>query len=383
MLIPPVKAMSAVAAALCIAAVVVLAPLWVPLVLAAWFADLLRPAVRRLERLLGGRRRAAGALLVLLSVGVLLPLVGAIAALTSAFRELLDQVRAALEGQGSLAGALLGGNGLAAPSGVRDWTDLASRFGSNAWLAVSTIVRASASAAIGALVFVAALYTFAVDGERAYAWLVRYAPVPREDLARLAGAFRETGRGLIVAGGGTALLQGGLATVAYFAIGIPRALILGLLTAVCALVPVVGTGLVWVPLAIELAATGQYWRAGIVGAVGAGVVGLVDNLVRPLLARYGRLQLPTFVVLISMLGGIAVFGATGALLGPLSVRLCVESLAIVSERRRETLSRDSKAVASRGADDACTQHSAPPVTNREPDGLAPSPYRKACAASSS
>ena len=183
----------------------------------------------------------------------------------------------------------------------------------------------------------AALYTFAVDGERAYAWLEEHAPVARGDLERLAGAFRETGRGLIVAGAGTALAQGAVATAAYVAMGIPRALALGPLTAVCALVPVVGTGLVWVPLALELGARGQYWRAVGVVVVGAGLHSLIDNFVRPALARYGHLRLPTFVVLISMLGGLAVFGATGALLGPLLVRLCVEALAIASDSRRSPL----------------------------------------------
>jgi predicted PurR-regulated permease PerM len=87
-------------------------------------------------------------------------------------------------------------------------------------------------------------------------------------------------------------------------------------------------------LAIELGATGQYWRAGVVVAVGAGVHSLIDNFIRPLFARYGRLTLPTFVVFVSMIGGVAVFGAAGALLGPLVVRLCAESLAIVFEMRR-------------------------------------------------
>jgi predicted PurR-regulated permease PerM len=333
---PSVGPMSALTAGLCIAAALVLAPLWAPLVLAAWFADLLRPAVRKLERLLGGRRRAAGALVVLVVVGVLLPLVGIALALATAMQDLLVQVRSAIEGQGSLASALLGGGGGSRPE-VRDWADLASRYGANAWRTLSVVARASASAAIATLVFVAALYAFVVDGERAYAWLEKHAPVTREEVARLAGAFRETGRGLLVAGGGTALVQGALATVAYVAIAIPRALILGPLTAVCALVPFVGTGLVWIPLAIELGASGQYWRAGVVVAMGAGVHSLVDNFVRPMLARSAHLHLPTFVVLISMLGGVAAIGATGALLGPLVVRLCVESLAIVAERRRKDL----------------------------------------------
>ncbi len=287
---PPLKPMRAFALALCIASLVVFAPLWAPLVLAAWFADFLRPAVRKLERLLGGRRRAAGALVVLVVVGVLLPLGGLAAALTSAIRDLLGQVRAALEGQGSLAGALLGGGDGAHPA-TPDWADLATRHGANAWRALSVVARASATAVIGILVFIAALYTFAVDGERSYAWLQRNAPIHPTALARLVVAFRETGRGLLVSGGGTALVQGALATAAYVAIGIPRALILGPITAVCALVPIVGTGLVWVPLAIELGISGHYRRAAAVVAMDTGV-GLLDNFIRPMLTRYGPPRAP-------------------------------------------------------------------------------------------
>ena len=278
-------------------------------------------------------------MVVLVAVGVLLPVGGAVAALASGAQVFLGQVRAALEGQGSLAGALLADGNAGARPEVFDWTDLASKYGTSAWRAIGTIARASASAAIATIVFVAALYTFAVDGERAYAWLESYAPIPRDAFARLARAFRETGRGLIIAGGGTAILQGAIATTAYVAIGIPRALLLGPLTAVCAIVPFIGTGLVWAPLAIELAATGQYGRAVTVAAVGT-VNGLVDNGVRPLLARYGHLDLPTFVVLVSILGGVAVFGAPGALLGPLLVRLCVESLAMGSNNAPGSRSGD-------------------------------------------
>jgi len=332
------KPMNVLAVAFCVAAVWILAPLWAPLVLAAWFADLLRPTVRKLERHLGGRRRAAGVLTLLVAVGILAPLIGVVAALTTSTLEFLGQVRAALEGQGSLAAVLLGGGKALGRPGLSDWADFASRYGANAWRALAVMGRASAGAVIAVLVFGAALYTFLSDGERGYAWLEEHAPIPNQAFARLAAAFRETGRGLIVGAGGTALVQGALATAAYLAIGIPRAFILGPLTALCALVPFVGTGLVWIPLAIELGASGQYWRLGVVVAVGVGVHSLVDNFVRPFLTRYGHLKLPTFVVLVSMLGGIAVFGATGALLGPLVVRLCVESLSIELERRREEAS---------------------------------------------
>jgi predicted PurR-regulated permease PerM len=324
------RPMSALAVALGIATLAVFAPYLAPLVLAAWFADLFAPATRRLDRILGGRRRAAGALIALVTIGVLLPVVGITATLASGVGDLVEQLRAALEGHGSLVGTLLGGEGR--PLQMHDWAGLATRYGANAWRALGTIAHASATVAIDTLIFIAAIYTFTVEGERAQRWLEAHVPLPRPALSRLVGAFLDTGRGLLVAMGGTALVQGVIATVLYLALGVPRAIVLGALTAVCALVPFVGTGLVWVPLSVGLAMNGQYVRAGVLAALGACVLSTVDNVVRPLLARYGRLGLPTLVVFLSMLGGIATFGAAGILFGPLVTRLCVESLSIVVER---------------------------------------------------
>jgi predicted PurR-regulated permease PerM len=319
--------------ALCVGAAAVLAPLWAPLLLAAWCADLLAAPAQRVGRALGGRHRAAAALVVVFVVSALVPVAGVIAGLVFGVRHLLAQMRNALEGNGSLGAVILGGSGEAEPLGLRDWANLASRYGQSAWTAVGVVARASAGVAVATLVFVAALYAFLAEAEGVDRWLRTNLPIPPEAYARLANAFRETGRGLFVAGGGTALLQGAVATIAYMAVGIPSALVLGPLTAVCAIVPVVGSGLVWFPLALELGATGQYGRAGIVVAIGAGLISLVDNFARPLLARYGRLTLPPVVVLVSMVGGVAALGAAGALLGPLVVRLCVEALALSAEAR--------------------------------------------------
>jgi predicted PurR-regulated permease PerM len=329
---PNLTPIRAVAGVLCVAAAVVLAPFSASLILAAWLADLLRSPVTHLERLMG-RRAAAAAVVVLVVVAVLLPVTGLVAALVAGAEDLLDQLRAVIAGHGSLAGVLLGNGNAPEGWGGRGWAELASKYGANAWRALNTTARASARALVAVVVFVAALYTFAVDGERARRWMRERAPIPHAAFDRLARAFRETGRGLIVAGGGTALLQGAIATITYGALGLPRALLLGPLTAVCAIVPFVGTGLVWIPLAIELTATAQYGRAAIVAAVGL-VNSVVDNMVRPLLARFGRLKLPAFAVLVSMLGGVVVYGAAGALLGPLVLRLCAEALAILSEAQR-------------------------------------------------
>ena len=321
----------ALAVALSGAAIAILAPLWLPLLFAAWFADLLAPAVRGLESALGGRRRAAAAAVVLLAMGAMIPICATIVVMTSALSDLFVQVRAALEGQGSPLGALLDETKGAPWPGARDWAKLVTRYGADAWRALAAVARISANGAIGTVVFIAALYTFASEGDRVYGWLEDHTPIARSAFERLARAFRETGRGLLVAGGGSALVQGAVATAAYAAIGVPRPLLFGALTAVCAIVPVVGTGLVWIPLGIDLFLVGQYWRGGLVLIVGITVIGLIDNLIRPILARHGHLNLPTVVVFLSMVGGASLLGTPGAVLGPLLVRLCVESLAIVFE----------------------------------------------------
>ncbi|HSQ67619.1 MAG TPA: AI-2E family transporter, partial [Polyangiaceae bacterium] len=246
-------------------------------------------------------------------------------------RDLILQLRGALEGQETVGGVLLGGVAETHRS-LREWVDLATRYGANAWHAASLVARASASALLATLVFVAALYSFAANAWGSYRWLARHSPISRDAFARFARAFRETGRGLLIGGFGTALVQGLVATVAYAAMGLPRALLLGPLTALSALVPVLGTGLVWVPLTVELVAVGDYVRAAILAVVGAGL-GLIDNFVRPVLTRYGRLQLPMAVMLVSMLGGLAAFGGSGVLLGPLIVRFAVEALAMAREKR--------------------------------------------------
>ena len=124
----------------------------------------------------------------------------------------------------------------------------------------------------------------------------------------------------------TGLAPGIVARITYFARGVPRAFVLGLLTCITSVIPSVGTALVWVPVAVGLALAGKTLAAVIMGTVGLVVIGTVDNVLRPVFARFGRLELPTFVLLTSIFGGLAMFGTWGLLLGPLSARLAKEAL---------------------------------------------------------
>jgi len=304
------------------------APFWAPLVLAAWIADLLSPLVRRFQRRLGGARRGAAAIVVLLAFVVLVPLVALTVELVAGARELAAQLQSAAEGQSSFATVLLGEHSTTTAS-KSDWMRVLTRDPGSAWRTALAVAHASSWIFLSLVVFVIALYEFCARGKRDYRWLLRHAPIPHRAFTRFARAFWETGRGILIGGGGTALIQGAIATITYVVVGVPRAWLLGPLTALAALVPAIGTGLVWIPLAVELALTHDYPRAIAITIMGTCVISVVDNFVRPILTRFGKLDLPVIVVLVSMLGGIAAFGASGALLGPLVVRMAVEALDIL------------------------------------------------------
>jgi hypothetical protein len=141
--------------------------------------------------------------------------------------------------------------------------------------------------------------------------MVRYSPLDRRATHRLVAAFRETGRGLIVGTGGTALAQGAVAGATYAALGVPNPITLGALTAMGAFVPAVGTALVWAPVALGLAIAGHPVRAVVLAAVGISIIGTIDNVLRPVLSRAGRLRLPAVVLFLAVLGGLDLAGGWG------------------------------------------------------------------------
>ena len=314
---------------------VAIAPLWAPLVLAAWFADLLRPLSRRLARALRGEKRGAAATTFLLLFGLVLPLVGAGASLIGSLHASIGLLTAAIEGRGGLAALVAPNQESGAPShfDLRELIDLGTKHGASVLKAATTLMTASLGFGVGIFIFTYALYEFIVKGSSAFAWLEKHSPIPNDALLRFAAAFRETGRGLLVGTGLTAVVQGVLAGIAYAALGVPRALALGVLTAVASLLPAFGTALVWAPVSIGLLVAGHPIRALILAAIGAGFIGTVDNILRPFLTRFGDFTLPSFVVLLSILGGIGTFGGWGILLGPLLVRLAVEGLDIARDAK--------------------------------------------------
>ncbi len=140
----------------------------------------------------------------------------------------------------------------------------------------------------------------------------------------IAGVARATVKGNL------ALVQGALGGLIFWFLGIPAALLWGVLMAVLSLIPAVGAGLVWLPAAIYLYAVGQPVAATVLIAYGILIIGLVDNILRPILV--GRdTKLPDWMVLLSTLGGLVLFGVSGFVLGPLIAVLFVAFWKIFGE----------------------------------------------------
>jgi predicted PurR-regulated permease PerM len=324
----------------CTTAALTLVPLWAPLLLASWTAMVVRPVHEKLVTWVKGSGRAAAAVTMLLVGLTLAPVVVIGLSLFGATASLIERIQNSGGAREALQTLLASESGLARPQfdpgqfklDAQQIMDFARSHGGGALNAASTIFGAATTALIALFVFIYGFYTFLVDSRRANRWIVDHSPLERWQTLRLANAYAETGRGLLIGVGLTALFQGAVATLGYVIIGVPQALVLGLVTTFAALIPSVGTGLVWAPLALGLAVTGHLGQAGALVGLGA-VISVADNFIRPWLSRYGRLDLNMFLLFVAMLGGIGMFGTWGLLLGPLFVRLSVEALRLGRETR--------------------------------------------------
>lgn len=319
---------------LCVASLWVLWPLWPPLVLAAWTAALARPVLGKLGRVLHGRSRAAAALTLLLFVALALPVVLISLGVISGAEEVLTLVRKSPSGLAALeqlTSADPSAPPLRRPESLADVAALLQRTGTQGLGLLTNVAGAAASGLIGLVIFFGTAYALLVHSGEAWTWTHAHAPLAPGVLQRLGAAFHETGRGLLLGVGLTCAAQGVAATLIYLALGVPRALVLGPITGLTAIIPVVGTALVWAPVALGFFLTDRPGRAAVLVALGVGVISVIDNFLRPVFAKWGSLQLPLIVVFVSVFGGLAAFGTWGALLGPLVVRLAVEALALSRE----------------------------------------------------
>lgn len=165
-------------------------------------------------------------------------------------------------------------------------------------------------------------FFFLRDGERLVQLLIKALPLGNTRERALFDKFAQMTRATVKGNLVVAMVQGALGGFIFWMLDIQGALLWGVVMAVLSLLPAVGAGLIWGPVAAYLLFTGAVTQGIILIAFGAGVIGLVDNVLRPILV--GRdTKLPDYMVLISTLGGIALFGINGFVLGPLVAALFI------------------------------------------------------------
>jgi predicted PurR-regulated permease PerM len=170
------------------------------------------------------------------------------------------------------------------------------------------------------------------DGPALAARLDRAAPLRSTHRRALMEQFVVVTRATIKGSVVVAIVQGMIGGIVFWALGLQGPLLWGVLMGCFSLIPAVGTGLVWVPVALYLLATGAVVKGIILIVCGLFIIGMIDNLLRPILV--GRdTRIPDYVVLITTLGGIDMFGFNGIVIGPVIAALFIATWNIVTRMR--------------------------------------------------
>jgi predicted PurR-regulated permease PerM len=171
------------------------------------------------------------------------------------------------------------------------------------------------------------LFYFLKDGERLKEWLLEIVPLAREDIEGVLHQIEATGRSVIEGTLMIAVIQGVVMGVGFFIFGIPDPAFWGALTVFISIIPAVGTWLAVIPAVAYLFLTGQTALAIALAIWSAILVNLVGNVLAPQL-MHRNANIHPFLILLSVLGGIALFGPIGFITGPLVVALLLSLLKI-------------------------------------------------------
>jgi len=200
--------------------------------------------------------------------------------------------------------------------------DAVNRIGQFVVQGLSSFTTGTADFVFKTFLFLFSLYYFLIYGREYLNTILYYLPLKSEEeemlLARFTKVTVATLKGTFVIG----LIQGVLGGVTMALLGLPNTIFWGMIMVVLSIIPAVGPAIVWLPAAIYLIVTGSLIEGIILIVVGAVVIGNIDNLLRPKLVGKGA-QMPDLMILFSTLGGLAMFGVAGIIVGPIIAALFI------------------------------------------------------------
>ncbi len=170
------------------------------------------------------------------------------------------------------------------------------------------------------------------DGKKGIEYIKSLSLLSKENQEKFLKQFKDITNSVLLGHGVVGVLQGLLAGVGYFVLGIPYALILTLLTILGSMIPLLGAWIVWIPVDIYLFITGKTGAGLALLIYGLFVVSIIDNILRPLIvSRKARIN--SAIVVIGMIGGIFVFGILGLILGPLILSYVILVIELYREKK--------------------------------------------------
>ncbi len=197
---------------------------------------------------------------------------------------------------------------------------------------VSSIVVKLPSIIINLLIMFFTMHYFFIEGDKFYAKLFKILPIKDKQKKKLFKKIKVVSEGVVYGQIVTAIVQGLLAVIGYYLFGVTSPWLLGILTAFTALIPVVGTGIVWVPLSVYLFLQGVINNSSpdILRAIGlfaycSLIVSLIDNFVKPKIIS-DKTRMHPLIILLGVLGGLAAFGVVGVFIGPLVLAIMMEAI---------------------------------------------------------
>ena len=327
----------------------------VTILLAAIFAGLSYPVYEWIfGRFRGHKALAAVATLLLLLVLVLAPLLAVLAAGANEAVRVTETIGPRLQqlvdqpGEFDSRLRALPGYDRIEPYRAQILTKAGELVGSTSaflFAALSAVTRATALFIFHFVVLLYTMFFFLTGGPGLLAGVLAYLPLTEADKQRMVGKFvsvtRATLKGTIL----IAAVQGLLGGLAFWAVGIDGAIFWGTVMTVLSIIPGVGGALVWIPAAIILMTTGEFWRGLALALFCALVVGSVDNVLRPRLVGQDT-KMHELLIFFSTLGGLMFFGAMGFILGPILAALFVTAWEMFGTAFRSALAEPGAAAAS-------------------------------------
>ena len=324
----------------------VLQPFYGAVLWAVVVAVIFTPVYRRLLAAMNGRQSLAAAVTVLIIIAiVILPLAMVATSLAKEATGLVTKIQSGEYNFGSYLQQIFDAlpawaTGLIERFNLTDFSGLREQLKDGLMKGGQILAPQALSIGMNTFDFVIRfgimlyLLFFLLRDGRALAERIREAiPLHADQKAALFTRFADVLRATVKGGILVAMAQGALGGIAFWFLGIHAALLWAVLMAFLSLIPAIGATLVWLPVAVYFLATGAVWQGIGLILYGVLVIGLVDNVLRPFLVGK-ETKLPDYVVLISTLGGIEVFGLNGFVIGPLIAAMFMVSWEIFSVSRR-------------------------------------------------